>query len=196
MMSRQDGRQERRRGSDAAILQKPHPKCMFTLARPDGRRKGPASHFSAPLVRLTQFSDYALRTVLYLGAHPDTVVPVADVARSYGISYHHLTKVAARLCDIGVTEAVRGRHGGLRLIIAPAALNIGWLVRQTEVDFALVECFDAATDQCPITAACRLRSVLHEALTEFLAVLDQYVLADFLQGAKRRQHLVQLWKAS
>lgn len=147
-------------------------------------------------VRLTQFSDYALRTVLYLGAHPEAVIPVADIAQSYGISYHHLTKVAARLCEIGVTEAVRGRRGGLRLAITPAALNVGWLVRQTESDFALVECFDASTDQCPITPACKLRSVLHEALGQFLAVLDEYTLADFLHGNTRRQELIRLWKAS
>lgn len=151
---------------------------------------------SATNVRLTQFSDYALRTVLYLGAHREAVVPVADIAQSYGISYHHLTKVAARLCEIGVTEAVRGRHGGLRLAITPAALNVGWLVRQTEPDFALVECFDAATDQCPITPACKLRTVLHDALAQFLAVLDQYTLADFLHGTTRRQELIRLWKAS
>jgi Rrf2 family nitric oxide-sensitive transcriptional repressor len=147
-------------------------------------------------VRLTQFSDYALRTVLYLGAHPEAVIPVADIAQSYGISYHHLTKVAARLCEIGVTEAVRGRRGGLRLITTPATLNVGWLVRQTEPDFALVECFDAATDQCPITPACTLRSVLHDALAQFLAVLDQYTLADFLRNAPRRQELIRLWRAS
>lgn len=147
-------------------------------------------------MRLTQFSDYALRTVLYLGAHPDQVVPIADVAQSYGISYHHLTKVAARLCALGVTEAVRGRHGGLRLAIAPTALNIGWLVRQTEADFVLVECFDPDTDSCPITPACRLRQVLHDALAQFLSVLDQHTLADFLGSAKRREQLIQLWRAS
>lgn len=146
-------------------------------------------------MRLTQFSDYALRTVLYLGAHPGHVVPVADVAKAYGISYHHLTKVAARLCELGVTEAVRGRHGGLRLAIAPSTLNIGWLVRQTEVDFVLVECFDPDTDTCPITPACRLRQVLHDALAQFLNVLDQYTLKDFLGNVKRREQLIQLWRA-
>ncbi len=170
---------------------------MHVYGRSPGRSSQGAGFALHPsIVRLTQFSDYALRTVLYLGAHPDTVIPVADIARAYGISYHHLTKVATRLCEIGVTEAVRGRRGGLRLAIAPPALNIGWLVRQTEPDFALVECFDEASDQCPITPACKLRSVLHDALAQFLQVLDQYTLADFLRSPHRRQSLVQLWKAS
>jgi len=146
-------------------------------------------------MRLTQFSDYALRTVLYLGAHPDAIVPISEVADAYGISYHHLTKVAARLCEVGVTEAVRGRAGGLRLVTAPAVLNVGWLVRQTEPDFVLVECFDAERDQCPITPACKLRGVLDDALAQFLSVLDQYTLADLLVGANRRRELVQLWRA-
>ena len=170
---------------------------MHVYGRSSARTsQGARSPTQPSIVRLTQFSDYALRTVLYLGAHPDTVVPVADIAHAYGISYHHLTKVATRLCEIGVTEAVRGRRGGLRLAIAPPALNIGWLVRQTEPDFALVECFDEASDQCPITPACKLRSVLHDALAQFLQVLDQYTLADFLRSPHRRQSLVQLWKAS
>lgn len=153
------------------------------------------SHWLVGYMRLTQFSDYALRTVLYLGAHPDTVVPISDVAEAYGISYHHLAKVAARLCEVGVTEAMRGRSGGLRLVTAPAALNIGWLVRQTEPDFVLVECFDAERDQCPITPACKLRGVLHEALAQFLSVLDHYTLADLLVGSNRRHELIQLWRA-
>jgi len=147
-------------------------------------------------VRLTQFSDFALRTVLYLGAHPDRVVPVVEIARAYGISYNHLTKVAARLCDLGVTETVRGRRGGLRLAMSPPAVNIGWLVRQTESDFILVECFDEATDRCPITPACKLRRVLHDALERFLSALDEHTLADFLAAPRHRQQLVQLWKAS
>jgi Rrf2 family transcriptional regulator, nitric oxide-sensitive transcriptional repressor len=147
-------------------------------------------------VRLTQFSDYALRTVLYLGAYPDRLVPVAEVARSYRISYHHLTKVTAMLLEIGVIEATRGRGGGMRLRKAPADINIGWLVRQTEPDFTLVECFDTMTDTCPITPACKLRHVLQDALARFVSTLDEYTLADFLASPARRDQFVQLWRAA
>ena len=147
-------------------------------------------------MRLTQFSDYALRTVLYLGGHPDRVVPVSEVARAYRISHNHLAKVAALLCELRVVEAVRGRSGGLRLAMAPEDINIGWLVRQTEPDFTLVDCFDHETDTCPISSECRLRKVLNDALRQFLAELDAHTLADFQATPSRQERLVQLWRAA
>ena len=147
-------------------------------------------------MRLTQFSDYALRTALYLGAHPTRVVPVMEIARAYNISYHHLTKVATLLADVGVVEAVRGRTGGLRLAKLPEAINVGWLVRQTEPDFTLVECFDPATDSCSITPACKLRHVLGDATARFLAALDEHTLADLVASPAHTEALVQLWRAT
>ena len=144
-------------------------------------------------MRLTQFTDYSLRTLLYLGVHDDRLIPLVEVARAYRISYNHLVKVAGRLVELGLVEAVRGRGGGLRLARDPADVNVGWLVRQTEPDFHLVECFDRANDTCPITPACMLRSVLLEAQKSFLAVLDRYTLADFLASPERQTRLVQLW---
>ena len=147
-------------------------------------------------MRLTQFSDYALRTVMFLGAHPSRLVPITEVATAYGISYHHLTKVAALLAESGVIEAVRGRKGGMRLAMAPAEINIGWLVRRTEPDMALVECFDHGSDTCPITTECRLRKALKDALRAFLAVLDEHTVHDLLGNPARQERLVQLWRAT
>jgi Rrf2 family nitric oxide-sensitive transcriptional repressor len=144
-------------------------------------------------MRLTQFSDYALRTLLFLGVDDGKVVSVAEIARSYGISYHHLVKVAGMLVELGLVEAVRGRRGGLRLAKAPVEINVGWVVRRTEPDFHLVECFDAATDTCPITPACGLKHVLAEAQRRFLGALDRYTLADLLAKPERRVQLTQLW---
>lgn len=147
-------------------------------------------------MRLTQFTDYALRTLLYLGVHDDRLVPVSEVARSYRVSHNHLVKVAAMLTELGVVEAVRGRGGGLRLAVDPAEVNVGWVIRRTEPDFHLVECFDRATDTCPITPACMLKKVLHEARRNFLETLDRYTLADFLASPERRESLVQLWDSA
>ena len=147
-------------------------------------------------MRLTQFSDYALRTLLFLGVHDDRLVSIAEVARSYRISYNHLAKVAAMLGELGVVESVRGRGGGLRLARDPVEINIGWLVRRTEPDFHLVECFDPATNTCPIAPACMLLRVLHDAQAAFLRVLDQHTLADFLASPQRRAQFVQLWGAA
>lgn len=144
-------------------------------------------------MRLTQFSDYSLRIVLYLRVHEDRPVPLAEIARSYGISYHHLVKVAGFLSELGLVTTVRGRTGGFRLAKAPADINVGWLIRRTEPDFHLVECFDRATDTCPITPACRLKGILMEAQRAFLAVLDSYTLADFPATPEHADMLVQLW---
>lgn len=145
-------------------------------------------------MRLTQFTDYALRTVLYLGVHDGRLVPLAEIARAYGISYHHLVKVGALLTNLGVVEAVRGRGGGLRLASPPEDINVGWLVRRTEPDFHLVECFDRETDTCPITPACGLRHALFEAQTRFLEALDRYSLAHFLAAPGRQEALIRLWR--
>lgn len=147
-------------------------------------------------MRLTRFSDYALRTLLYLGVNDCRLVPLAEVARAYGISYNHLVKVGALLANLGVVEPVRGRGGGLRLAVQPGELNVGWLVRRTESDFHLVECFDADTDTCPITPACGLRHALLEAQQNFLETLDQYTLAHFLASPGRQAALIQLWDGS
>jgi Rrf2 family nitric oxide-sensitive transcriptional repressor len=133
-------------------------------------------------MRLTQFSDYSLRTLIYLDASGDRFVPVGEVARGYGISYHHLVKVAAFLVDLGVAESLRGRGGGLRLAKRADQINLGWLVRRTEPDFNLVECFDRANDSCPITRVCYLKHVLRQAERRFLETLDAYTLADLVQG--------------
>ena len=146
-------------------------------------------------MRLTQFSDYSLRMLLYLGVNSDRLVSAAEIARAYGISYNHLVKVAGLLGGLGLVDGVRGRGGGLKLVADPAAVRIGWLVRQTEPDMHLVECFDRATDTCPITQACMLKGALLEARTSFLATLDRYTLADFLESEERKGALVQLWAA-
>ena len=140
-------------------------------------------------MHLTYFSDYALRTVLYLGCHPGKLISVEEVSRAYGISRHHLVKVVQTLTDLGVVEAQRGRGGGMQLARDPSEINIGWLIRRTEPHFNLVECFDPATNLCPIAPACGLKGALDRARQAFLDVLDDYSLDQFL---KRRTELAAL----
>jgi Rrf2 family transcriptional regulator, nitric oxide-sensitive transcriptional repressor len=131
-------------------------------------------------MRLTRFTDYSLRTLIYLGLHDDTLVSIADVARAYRVKENHLTKVVARLAQLGLVETVRGRKGGLRLARLPAQIRIGEVVRATEDNLAIVECF--ASTACRLTGACQLELVLHGALDAFLAVLDRYTLDDLVFG--------------
>ncbi len=140
------------------------------------------------------FSDYALRILLYLGAQqalPQTKMPsLIDISRAYGISFHHLSKVAHKLTLLGYVQTQRGRTGGLRLGRRPDEINIGTLVRETEPHFHIVECFDSESNTCPIVPACGLIRPLVEARQAFLASLDRYTLADALGNSER---LIPLW---
>ena len=135
-------------------------------------------------MRLTRYTDYALRVLTYLGAQPDRVCSVAEIARAYGISQNHLMKVAHDLGKAGYIEGVRGRTGGIRLSKPADRINVGAVVRRMEDGFALVEC-----DACAIAPACDLTRILDEAMAAFMAVLDRYTLADLL---KRQTKLLRL----
>ncbi len=138
-------------------------------------------------MRLSSFSDYSLRLLMYLGVRSERLVTVGEVAAAYGISVNHLTKVAHHLGRLGYVETVRGKGGGLRLGKAAEAIRLSDVIRATEVDWALVECF-ASGSQCQIHGACRLPPILDEALAAMFAVLDRYTLADLLlqpQGLDR-----------
>jgi Rrf2 family nitric oxide-sensitive transcriptional repressor len=130
-------------------------------------------------VRLTTFSDYALRVLMYAAAAGDRLVTIEETARTYDISRAHLMKVVNILTRTGYIKGVRGRAGGFTLARAPGEINLGAVVRATEPDFELVECF-AADNRCIITKRCRLPNVLNEALNAFVATLDRYTLADLV----------------
>lgn len=129
-------------------------------------------------MRLTLYTDYSMRVLLYLGARPERLCSIAEIAGAYRISQNHLMKVVNDLGRAGYVASTRGRSGGVRLARDPATINIGEVVRHTEDGFDLVEC-----GSCVIAPACGLTSALREALAAFMAVLDSHTLADLL--AKR-----------
>ena len=144
-------------------------------------------------MRLTVYTDYSLRMLMYLAVKGDRLVTIADVAAAYGISKAHLTKVAHQLGLAGYVETVRGKGGGLRLARPAGEIGLGDVVRRTEPDMALVPCFEPAQAPCPIVAACGLRGALYEARQAFLAVLDRYSLADLV---RQRAELAALLSAT
>ncbi len=127
-------------------------------------------------MQLTRFSDYALRVLMFAHAADGRVVTIEEMARVYDISRAHLMKVVNALTRAGYLEAVRGRSGGVLLGKPAADIVLGDVVRATEPDFALVECFGNG-NQCVITQRCKLQRVLHNALGAFLTELDQHTLA-------------------
>ena len=131
-------------------------------------------------MRLTHHSNYAMRLLMFCALSDRPVSRIADIARAYRISENHLTKIAQCLSHIGVIETVRGRNGGVRLSAAPEDINVGAVIRVTEENLCLVECFDDGTNTCPIAECCRLKTILERGLDAFLSVLDGYTLADLI----------------
>ena len=135
-------------------------------------------------MRLTTYTDYALRVLMRLALQPERLTTIAEIAKDYGISENHLMKVVHQLGVAGFIETVRGNNGGLRLARPPGAINVGRVVRRMEHDIDLVPCFEAAS-ACILTPACELRDVLADARDAFLAVLDGCTLADLARPRRR-----------
>lgn len=159
-------------------------------------------------MRLTNYSDYALRSLIYLAVRPEPklLANISDIADSYGISKSHLTKVVHQLGQLGYIESVRGKNGGIRLAKAPKEINLGVLIKQIEPDFDLVACFATPVSRgerhthstglpltlinetedkplgCVISPVCQLKGVFFEALTAFVNVLERYTLADIIDN--------------
>lgn len=131
-------------------------------------------------MRLTQFTDYAVRVLIHAAVSDGRYSTVNEIAVAYGISRNHLLKVVRGLAGLGYIKTVRGKHGGLRLAKPAASIRLGQLVRETENDFALVECM-GANNTCPIHASCGAPSMLQEAVAAFTASLDRYTLADIVK---------------
>lgn len=130
-------------------------------------------------MRLTQFSDFSLRILMYAAMREGRLITIEETAALYGISRTHLMKVTNLLTRHGFLKSVRGRSGGLMLARAPAQIGLGDVIRATEPDFAMVECF--STDgRCLVTPSCRLKGIVGESLAAFLAVFDRHSLADLV----------------
>lgn len=130
-------------------------------------------------MRLTQYTDFSLRILIYLGLRRETLSTIQAISDAYGISKNHLMKVAQELARQGYIETVRGQGGGMRLKRPPEKIPLGQLIRDMEPDMELVECF-RNDNQCVITPSCRLPAMLDRALKAFIREMDNYTLADLL----------------
>lgn len=132
-------------------------------------------------MRLTLYSDFSLRVLIYLAVKEDNKCTINEVSEKYGISKNHLRKVVHNLSKISYIKSIRGRSGGLVLALPPSEIIIGDVVRLTEDDFRIAECFNQKTSCCVIQKECTLKKVLNEALDSFLDILDKYTLEDIAE---------------
>ncbi len=143
-------------------------------------------------MRLTVYTDYSLRVLMYLALKKDRLATISEIATSYQISRAHLMKVAHQLGVKGFVETVRGRQGGLRLARNPREITVGEVVRETEPDLALVPCFEPVCANCAILPACVLKRALHEARAVFFDVLDGYTLLDLVRPHVPLRNLLEM----
>jgi len=138
-------------------------------------------------MRLTQFTDYSLRVLIYLAIHSnkDELSTIDQLTQAYGVSRHHMRSVVHHLAKLGYIKSTQGKGGGLVLAHQPEEISIRDVVEDTEKDFYIVECFNPVANACPIEPLCVLRQALYEASTSFMQTLDGYTLYDLVKNKKK-----------
>ncbi|MEI9813455.1 MAG: Rrf2 family transcriptional regulator [Acidobacteriota bacterium] len=138
-------------------------------------------------MQLSLHADYGLRVLIYLGSHPGQIVSTKQISDAYGISKNHLVRVVQTLGDAGYVRVIPGRAGGVTLAKAPEQIRIGEVVRAAEPNLNLVECFDPATNTCPIMRVCGLKNRLAKALEAFIAELNKETLANLITPPRQQR---------
>lgn len=131
-------------------------------------------------MQLTQYTDYSLRVLIYLGLYPERRCTITEISDAYDINRNHLVKVVHSLSQDGWITTTRGKSGGMVLSFNPKQINIGAVIQGTEPHMNLLECFDNKCNTCPITSVCVLKHALYQARKAFMNVLSNYTLEDVL----------------
>lgn len=132
-------------------------------------------------MHLTRYTDYSLRTLIYLGVRPEKLATISEIATYHGISRNHLMKVVHQLGAHGYIDTLRGRGGGIKLARPPEQIVVGDVVRSMEENMHIVACFQTTTSACALDPGCRLKTLMGVALNNFLNTLDQSTLADLIK---------------
>jgi Rrf2 family nitric oxide-sensitive transcriptional repressor len=135
-------------------------------------------------MKLTQYSDLGLRLMMYLAHRYGESVTIREVSDRFGVSRNHMVKISHQLTNSGLIESTRGRNGGVSLARPPHSINVEQVLRATEDNFDLVECFNASQNHCVISDVCKLSGVLDSALEAFFSVLRQSTLGDLIKNGK------------
>ena len=134
-------------------------------------------------MHLTSFTDFGLRTLMYLAARPEDMSSVKEISEHYGISRNHLVKVVHRLSQLGYIKTIKGKGGGIQIVSGTEKLRLGDLIRQLEPNMTVVECFNPETNTCNISGHCNLKHYLFESTKSFTDTMNKYTLADAVSSA-------------
>lgn len=143
-------------------------------------------------MHLSTFTDYTLRVLMYLAVDKDRLATISELADAYGISQNHLTKVVHQLARAGLVTSVRGKGGGIRLARRPDEIRLGSVIRASEGNAPIVECFSAKKNACRIAPACRLNRILAQAFDGLFQALDTYTLADLTDNEQELASLMRI----
>lgn len=145
-------------------------------------------------MRLTLYTDYSLRVLLYLADKPEGTATISEISNYFKISRNHLVKVVHNLGLNEFITTTRGKNGGIRLARPAEEISLSEVVTKTEPDMELLECFNPNTDNCVISQTCRLKSMLYEGRAAFMAVLEKNTLADAAKpvGSAAKPQLVDI----
>ena len=136
-------------------------------------------------MKLTQYSNYAIRTLMFANLHPDRLCQCQEVADTFKVSKAHLVKCVHQLGQWGFVHSVRGRNGGFRLARPANEITVGAVIRKTEDTLDLVECFNSETNSCPLISGCKLNQLLSRALAGFMAEMDRVTIEDITANQKQ-----------
>jgi Rrf2 family nitric oxide-sensitive transcriptional repressor len=132
-------------------------------------------------MHLTRYSDIGLRLLMYLARERREVpaVTIAEVSNQFNVPHNHLVKVTGQLARQGWIDATRGRTGGVRLAVDPSLLKIGQVIRVLEGRKELIDCEQL---ECRLSGSCGLRYALNKSFEAFYAALDEFTLAEIIEG--------------
>lgn len=140
-------------------------------------------------MQLNKYTDYSLRTLIYLGVFEDRLCTTDELSKGFTISKNHLVKIVHRLSKLGFIETIPGRNGGIRLAKEPSKIKIVDVITEMESGFKIAECFESGNN-CSITPICKLKEILKEGLDSFINSIEKYTLADVIPKQNQlKKHL-------
>lgn len=140
-------------------------------------------------MRLTRQTNYAIRILMYCAANDGRLSRIPAIAEAYTLSDLFLFKILQPLVQAGFVETVRGRNGGVRLGKPASEITLFDVVRVTEENFTMAECFEEGAD-CPLVNECSLNEALRKALGAFFEVLAGYTIEDLVKSQPNTRHLL------